>query len=363
MSQLGRYAELLKKINLEKGIGVGERTFVGPEEVMKEIGVLEDLYRSLKEVDILQLYKESIAHDGLHEEDINRSGRYYAYLLFELKGQSSEEKKEILAKSLTQQVENLGKNNILKYFPGFIKGRQVTEDLHIRPENEDYPSNYSRVRIEYARKMAKDEVPNSVLDKIRDDQDKILDQYDWYTIYVTNSKGTLLEICGNVYLVSSEEGEEIKSYAGVWNTLMEKGVDTFYNFTIATDGDYPEDAHTTIGRYYAYTKFELQGLSEEGRGLFLTDALPERAVKKLGIKELTEIFPAKLNGDPVTQPLTIRPEEDEYPSHFNKRKIERGKKNGYKQILYNIQAEIISRVDEKLREIKKIIILREPEQE
>jgi hypothetical protein len=352
-----KYQELLKGINLNKGMNIGSRTFIGPKEVMEQAGKLEDLYNSIKKINIFRLYNESISHDGLHDEDIYQSGRYYAYLVFELKGQSQEEKTKILKDELKGIIEKHGEESVLKYFPTKIKGRQVTQNLSIRPEDDDYPSNYSKTQTEYAKKMAKEEIPGTVLEKIKDEQDALLNQYEWYTLFVENETGKLINICNNVYLVSESKLKDLRNYEELWECILEKNINEFYDFNIATDGEFPQDAHNSAGRFYAYANFELKGQSKPGKKEFLKNILPEKMVKNINLDILSSIFPMNYKGDLVTEPLTLRPEEDEYPSHFNERKIERGKKKGYNQILYNIQAEIIRLVEGKLKGLKKIIIL------
>jgi len=357
VSKLERYAELVREHNPENGVAVDERVFVGPDEVIERVGKLEQLYRALKGIDILALYDRRIAHDGMHDEDIYDHGRYYAYLRFELKGQSREEKEENLVNALAPVVEQFGREAVFKYFPGVIKGRSVTEDLKIRPENEDYPSYYSDFRTNYAEKMALEEVPDKVLSQIRNEEDALLEEYDWNTLYVTDSKGKLIEICGDVYLITDSEIEETKVYAALWNFIIENNEDSLYDFSIATDGEYPKDEYNPFGRYYAYVKLELKGLSDEGRKKFLEDILPEDIVKKIGIDDLIQIFPKTVNGDPVTQPLTLRPDEEEFPSYFNQKKIEKGKERAYKQVIYKIRAAIVEKLAGILGEVKKVIIL------
>ncbi len=361
MERIERYSRLLEQIDMENGVTIEDRTYYGPDEVINELRELEELYQAIKNVDILSLYDRTIAHDGLHDEDIYDHGRYYAYFNFELKGQSAEEKEENLVNALSDIVERFGKERVIRYFPKSIKGRQVTEDLKIRPEDEDYPSYYSKFRMDYAEKMAKEEVPNEVLSKIRDDQDAILDRYDWNTLYVADTNGELIEVCGDIYLVPSDKIEALSLYAKLWNELVDKGEEYFYEFSIATDGEYPKDEHNPFGRYYAYVKLELKGLSDEGRVKFLEENLSEDIIKGLGIEEVSSIFPKRINGDLVTQPLTIRPDEEEFPSHFNEKKIEQGKKRAYKQVLFNVRAEIVERLKSILGEIKKAIILEESE--
>ncbi len=354
---LNKYQELLKGINLAKGITIGNRTFVGPKEVMEQVGKLEELYRQFKSLDILQLYNESVAHNGEHDEDIYHSGRYFAYLVFELKGQSREEKKEILVKALSDIVEKHGEETTLKYFPDIIKGRQVTENLSIRPEDDDYPSNYSKSRTEYAKNMSKEEIPETILEKIKEEQDVILDKYDWYTLFVESTDGKLIKICDNFYLTSDNKIKNIENFASIWNFILKEGIDTLYNFNVATDGEYPQDKHNPLGRYFAYVNFELKGQSHAGKLEFLKETLPEKVLKNIDFDIISSIFPMQYKGDLVTQSLTLRPENDEFPSHFNEKKVKRGEKKGFNQILFNIQAEILKLVEERLGEINKIIIL------
>ncbi len=361
MERIERYSKLLEQVDFENGVTIEDRTYYGPDDVINELRELEELYQALKDFDILSLYDRTIAHDGLHDEDIYDHGRYYAYFSFELKGQSSEEKEENLVNALGEIVERFGKERVLKYFPNRIKGRQVTEDLKIRPEDEDYPSYYSQFRMDYAEKMAKEEVPGEVLSRIRDDQDAILDRYDWNAIYIADTDGELIEVCGDVYLVPRDKLEKVSLYARLWNELIDKGEEHFYEFSIATDGEYPKDENNPYGRYYAYVKLELKGLSDEGRVKFLEENLSEDIVKGLGIDEVSSIFPKRIDGDLVTQPLTIRPDEEEFPSHFNEKKVEQGRKRAYKQVLFNIRAEIVERLKRILGEIKKAIILEQTE--
>ncbi|GEM_PF-1303114 len=359
MTRIERYSKLLENIDFDDGVVIDDRTYYGPKEAIEEIRELEELYQALKGIDILSLYEKTVAHDGMHDEDIADHGRYYAYLRFELKGQSAEEKEENLLKALAPLAEKFGRDKLIKYFPGTIKGRQVTEDLKIRPEDEDYPSYYSDFRRSYAEKMAKEEVPHVVLSGIREEQEKILNRYDWNTLYVADTGGKLIEVCGDMYLVPGDSYEKVALYAELWNSLVDKGEESFYEFSIATDGEYPRDENNPYGRYYAYVKLELKGLSEEGRSKFLSENLPENVVKGLGMEEIVSIFPSRIDGDLVTQPLTIRPDEEEFESHFNPRKVEQGKKRAYKQVLFNIRAEIIDRLSKLLGEVKKAIILEE----
>ncbi len=361
MADIKHYAALLEAVNVTEGVKIDSRLYCGSVDQLKELKALDEIYQVLSVRDIFDLYDQDIGHDGMHPEDIYKSGRYYAYLRFELKGQAADEKEEMLCEALKEEVEKFGKENIVKYFPVEYKGRQVTQDINIRPEDEDYPSYYSETRRDYAWKMAGDEFPAAILSKIRGDQEDILDRFDWNTLFVADPDGELIDICGNVYLAPKDKISVLKPFEEIWNSLLSKGADFFYNDYIATDGEYPVDEHNPYGRYYAYIKLEMNGLSTDEKLESLQKHLPDNAVEKLGLETIKEIFPLFLNGKPVTQPLTIRPEEDEYQSNYNKKKVESGKKQIYKQVLYDIQAEIISRIENVLGGINKVIILEDME--
>jgi hypothetical protein len=354
---LETYRELLGRHDLAKGVAVGERTFVGEEAALAPLSSLQHLAEALRKTDIMGLYERSIAHDGLHDEDIYGSGRHFAYFLFELKGQSSADKERLLSEALGPLVQKFGREEVLPLFPPRIKGRQVTQNLSVRPENDDYPNFYSKARLAYAEKMAVEEVPEAVLDRIRDKEDAILDAYEWYPLLVSDVKGKLIDLCGDVYLVPEAALGWAGSYAEVWNALVERGVGEFYDLDLATDGVYPADEHNQTGRYYAYVRAELKGQSAEGRAQFLQDTLPQKAAKAIGAGELAAIFPPRIAGDLVTQPLTLRPEEDQFASHFNPRKVESGRARAMQQILNNVRAGIQRLVEGKLGSVRKYVIL------
>jgi hypothetical protein len=227
----------------------------------------------------------------------------------------------------------------------------------VRPENDDYPNFDSKARLAYAEKMAAEEVPEAVLDGIREKEDAILDAYVWYPLVVSDVKGKLIDLCGDVYLIPEAALGWAGSYAELWNALVEKGVAEFYDLDIATDGVYPADEHNQTGRYYAYTRAELKGKTDEGRAQFLQETLPQKAVKGIGAGELAAIFPPRIAGDLVTQPLTLRPEADQFASHFNPKKVESGRARAMQQVLNNARSAIQRRVEEKLGTVKKYIIL------
>jgi len=354
---LEKYRDLLGRMDLSKAVPVGERTFVGEEAALGPLSALERLSQSLMQTGIIGLYERTIAHDGLHDEDIYGSGRHFAYFLFELKGQSPQDKERILAETLAPQIQQFGRDEVLPLFPARIKGRQVTQNLSVRPEDDDYPNFYSKSRTAYAEKMAAEEVPEAVLDRIRQKQDTILDGYDWYPLLVADVKGKLIEVCGDMYLLPESALAAAGVYAELWSTLMEKGVEGFYDISIATDGVYPADEHNAAGRYYAYVRAELKGQSAEGRAGFLQQALPPRAVKAAGPEELAGIFPARVVVDLVTQPLTIRPEEDHYASHFNQKKVESGRRRVIQQVLNNVRSAVEERLAARMGRAKKYIIL------
>ena len=90
MDKLERIAEALRSLDLGAGVAVEGRTFVGPADAISRLRDLEGIASGLASRDLFALYDRRIAHDGVFEADINESGRYYAYLLYELKGATPE---------------------------------------------------------------------------------------------------------------------------------------------------------------------------------------------------------------------------------------------------------------------------------
>jgi hypothetical protein len=80
-------------------------------------------------------------------------------------------------------------------------------------------------------------------------------------------------------------------------------------------------------------------------------------VTALGAGAAAALFRESIDGDQVTASLTIRPEPDEYPSYFNAKKVASGTERLKKQIMINVQAEIIGAVEGALGGIEKFIIL------
>jgi hypothetical protein len=357
VERLERLAGVLASLKVEEGVAIEKRTYVGPEEATSRLRELEDIAAGLAQRDILSLYDKTIAFDGIFPEDIYQSGRYYAYLLFELKGTTPEEKEENLVRVLDDIVQKHGKDAVLKYVPPIIKGRQVTENLVVRPEVEDFPSYYSKMRMTYAEKMAVDEIPRAVIAGIRGEQESILSRYSWTTIRIIDADGTPTELCGNVYLAAEGTRKLILPYEKLWELILERGTESFYDISIANDGEYPVDESNPNGRYFAYVKAELKGLNSEERRKALLAIVPKEIVSGIGQNEVADIFPEKLGGDSVTTELTIRPENEDYPSYYNAKKVENGRKRVSKQILYNIQAEIISLAEKKFGAFKSVIIL------
>ena len=55
--------------------------------------------------------------------------------------------------------------------------------------------------------------------------------------------------------------------------------------------------------------------------------------------------------------MTIRPESEEFPSYFSSKRIETGEARLRKQILINVQAEVIAAVERALGGVQKYVIL------
>jgi hypothetical protein len=357
VDKLERIAEALRSLDLGAGVAVEGRTFVGPADAISRLRDLEGIASGLASRDLFALYDRRIAHDGVFEADINESGRYYAYLLYELKGATPEEKEAQLAAALEDLVSQYGKDAVISRIPEKIAGRQVTESLVLRPESEDFPSYYSKLRTAYAEKMSVIELPKAVVAGIRADQERLLDSFGWTTLRVQESGSELVDICGDAYMVSSAGLAAIEPYRAIWAALVEQGPDAFYDLEVRTDGEYQPDIDEELGRYYAYVRATLKGQVTEDRRSRLAAALPAKAVKAIGAEAAAALFKERLDGDQVTASLTIRPEADEYPSYFNAKRIDAGNARLKKQIAINVQAEVIAAAERALGGVDKYIIL------
>lgn len=359
MSRLEGIAGLIKEVDLSKSVSVEHRSFVGPEKSLEAIRELELIISELGRVDIISLYERSVAFDGVHEEDIYHSGRYYAYLRFELRGQTPEDKAAGLVAAYPDFSAKFGKERLLSYFPNVIKGRQVTENLVIRPDNDDYPSYFSKTRSAYAERMAIVEVPKAVLDRVRSEEDGILDRHDWTTVHMVGEAqgGELAELCGNVYILPKDAAERIKPWQALWKELTSQGADRYYDVAICLDGAYPADDNNPAGRYYAFVQASLKGNAKEERRSLLQAALANGVGKAIPMEKALDLFPEVLDGDPITKPLTIRPDNDEYPSYYNQRKLGQAMERVRNQVFINLEARIIEAAEEGLGSIRKIIIL------
>jgi acyl-CoA-binding protein len=357
VDRIERIAAALRSLDLGAGVTIEGRTFVGPADALARLGELEGIAAGLASRDLFALYDKRVGHDGLFDEDIHGSGRYYAYLLYELKGITPEDREAALVAALEELVAKYGKDSVLKYVPARIAGRQVTESLTVRPEPDDYPSYYSKARMAYAEKMAAEELPKAVLAGIRAEQERLLDSFGWTTVRVLESSGEPVDVCGDVYVLSPSGKEAVEPYRSIWSALVSGGPESFYDVEIALDGEYPADKENSFGRYYAYVKASLKGLSQEERRARLLASLPQAAVEAIGPDAAWALFRETMDGDQVTASLTIRPEADEYPSYFNAKKAESGRERSKKQILINTQAEVIAAVERLLGGAKKYIIL------
>jgi len=83
----------------------------------------------------------------------------------------------------------------------------------------------------------------------------------------------------------------------------------------------------------------------------------KKAAKTLGPQELSVIFPARVAGDLVTQPLTMKPEEEQFASHFNRKKVESGRSRVIQQVLNNVRSAIGEHAGSRLGAVKKYILL------
>ena len=357
MERIERIAEALRSLDLSAGVAVEGRTFVGPADAIARLRDFEGIISGIASRDLFALYERRVAHDGAFEADTHGSGRYYAYLLWELKGGTVEEREATLAATLEDLVTQYGKDAVLSRIPARIAGRQVTEALTLRPESDDYPSYYSKVRMAYAEKMALDELPKAVIAGLRADQERLLDSFGWTTVRVQDKSGEVTEICGDAYLLSAEGLKAIEPYRSIWAQVVAEGSEKYYDFEVRTDGEYAPDIDEALGRYYAYVHATLKGQASDDKRSRLLATLPEMAVKALGSEAVAVLFKESIDGDQVTASLTIRPESDDFHSYFNAKKIELGNGRLRKQILINVQAEIIGAVERALGGVQKYIIL------
>jgi hypothetical protein len=357
VERIERIASALRSLDLGAGVTVEGRTFVGPEEALSRLRDLEGIIAGLSSRDLFELYDRSVAHDGVFDEDIRGSGRYYAYLLFELKGATPEEKESALAAALEDLVAQYGKDAVLARIPARIAGRQVTEALTIRPEAEDFPSFYSKARVAYAEKMALDELPKAVVAGIREDQERILDSFDWTSVRIEDAGGEVVDICGDAYALSGKGAEAIAPYREIWASFAEAGSEGFYDIEVRTDGEYPPDVDDAIGRYYAYVRATLKGQSSDERRSRLAAALPARAVKALGEAAACALFRETVDGDQVTSSLTLRPDPEDFPTYISAKRLETGKERLRRQVAIDVQAELLASVERALGGTRKYVIL------
>jgi hypothetical protein len=358
VEKLERIAEALRSLDLGASVAVEGRSFVGPADAVSRLRDLEGIASSLASRDLFALYDRIIAHDGVFDEDINESGRYYAYFLFELKGSTPEEREAQLAAALEDLVSQYGKDAVISRIPPRIAGRQVTESLVLRPESDDFPAYYSKARMAYAEKMAQEELPKAVLAKFREDQERLLDSFDWTTVRIQEGGAELVDICGDAYMLSADGLAAVDPYRAIWASLLDRGCEAFYDIEVRSDGEYPPDIDEALGRYYAYVSASLKGgQASVDRRKLLAEALPAPAVKAIGPEAACSLFKERVDGDQVTATLTIRPEADEFPSYFNEKRIEAGKARLRKQVAINVQAEILAAVERVLGGVTKYVIL------
>jgi hypothetical protein len=357
VERIERIAEALRSLDLGSGVAVEGRTFVGPPDAIARLRDLEGIASGLASRDLFSLYDRSVAHDGTFDEDSRGSGRYYAYLSYELKGSTPEEREAALAGALGDLISQYGKDAVVSRIPVRIAGRQVTESLTLRPESEDYPSYYSKSRMTYAEKMAQDELPKAVLAGFRADQERLLDSFGWTTVRVQDKAGELVDVCGDAYMVSPALMAAVLPYKEIWAFLVAEGPERLYDLEVRTDGEYPVDTDEALGRYYAYVRASLKGQASDDRRERLAAALPAGAVEALGKEAAIALFKETVDGDQVTASLTIRPDAEEFASYFNAKRIESGNERLRRQILINVQAEIIGAVERALGGAEKFIIL------
>jgi hypothetical protein len=357
VERIERIASALRSLDLGAGVTVEGRTFVGPEDALSRLRDLEGIVAGLLSRDLFELYDRGVAHDGVFDEDIKGSGRYYAYLLFELKGATPEEKEAALAKSLEDLMAQYGKDAVLGRIPGRIEGRQVSEALTVRPEPDEFPAFYSKARTAYAEKMALEELPKAIAAGFREDQERILDSFDWTTVRIEEAGGEVTEICGDAYALSDAGARAVEPYREIWASFVEAGPDGLYDIEVRTDGEYPPDLDEAIGRYYAYVRASLKGQASDDRRSALAAALPAKAVKALGVEAVAALFRETVVGDQVSSSLTLRPDPDDFPSYISAKRLEAGKDRLRRQIAINVQAEVLASVERALGGTRKYVIL------
>ncbi len=357
MERIERIAQALRSLDLGAGVSVEGRTFIGPEDALSRLRDLEGIIAGLSSRDLFELYERRIAHDGVFDEDIHGSGRYYAYFLFELKGVTPEEKESFLGKALEDLVAQYGKDAVLNRIPKRIAGRQVTEALTVRPEPEDFPSFYSKARTAYAEKMAVDELPRAVIAPFRAEEERILDSFDWTTVRVQDAHGEVIDVCGDAYALSSEGLKAVEPYRMIWAAFLDAGPEAFYDVEVRTDGEYPPDLDNVLGRFYAYVRATLKGQASDERRSRLTAALPAAAVKAIGEEEAASLFREVIDGDQVSSSLTLRPEPEDFPSYISEKRLATGRERLVRQIAIDLQAELLAAVERSLGGTRRYVIL------
>jgi len=357
VERIERIAEALRSLDLDAGVAVEGRTFVGPPDAIARLRDLEGIAAGLSSRDLFALYDKSFGNDGVFDEDMHASGRYYAYLRYELKGATPEDREASLVAALEDLITQYGKDAVISRIPARIDGRQISEAITLRPDPDDFPAYYSKSRMAYAEKMILDELPKAVLAGIRADQERLLDSFGWTTLRVQDKAGTVVDICGDAYLLSEQGLAHAEPYRAIWAALVDGGCEKLYDFEVRTDGEYAADIDEALGRYYAYVCATLKGQAPEERRERLLAALPPKAVESLGADVVVALFKASVAGDQVTASLTIRPETEEFASYINAKKVESGKVRLRKQILINVEAELIGAVEGALGGIQKYIIL------
>ncbi len=357
MERIERIAQALRSLDLGAGVSVEGRTFIGPEEALAALRDLEGIIAGLLSRDLFALYERTVAHDGVFDEDIHGSGRYYAYFLFELRGITPEEKEALLEKALEDLVAQYGKDAVLKRIPERITGRQITEALTVRPEPDEFPAFYSKARTAYAEKMAVDELPKAVIAPFRAEEERILESFDWTTVRVQDARGEVIDVCGDAYALSSDGLKSVEPYRSIWAAFIDAGPESFYDIEVRTDGVYPSDLDNALGRYYAYVRATLKGQASDERRSRLLEALPAHAVKALGDDAAASLFRETIDGDQVSSSLTLRPEPEDFPSYISEKRLAAGKERLVRQIAIDLQAELLAAVERSLGGTRKYVIL------
>ena len=254
---------------------------MGPAEALARLRDLESIASGLAGRDLFALYERSVAHDGVFEEDIAGSGRYYAYLLYELKGTTPEDREAKLAAALEDLVSEYGKDAIVSRIPARIAGRQVTESLTFVPSPTTTPPTIPRRAWPMPRKWPWTSCPrpsSRASGPTRSaSSTPSAGRPCGYAIGTASLRTSAATPTSSPRRPSPWSNPTARS--GRPRSRWRRRV---LRFRMRTDGEYPADVDNELGRYYAYVRAALKGQASGERRDRLLAALPDAAVRRSG---------------------------------------------------------------------------------